>query len=161
MEIDGLPLHALVLHAAVVFTPLAGMFAIAFAVLPKWRYLTRWPTAALTLIALGSVWMARITGMALANDPDRQLGQLPSVQKHQQLGSQLSLLMILFAVVVAVAVWGLSGPSGFASGRGGQVARVATVDKVLPALVVLAALLVLVWVFLTGDAGSRAVWIQG
>jgi uncharacterized membrane protein len=126
-------------------------------VLPKWRYLTRWPTAALTLIALGSVWIARISGMALATD--RQLDQLAAVQKHQDRGVQLSLLMILFAVVVAVAVWGLSGPSGFASGRGGQVAPVATLDKVLPVVVVLAALLVLVWVFLTGDAGTRAVWL--
>jgi hypothetical protein len=157
MEIDGLPLHALVIHAAVVFVPLAGLFAILFAVLPKWRYLTRWPTAALTLIALGSVWIARISGMALATD--RQLDQLAAVQKHQDRGVQLSLLMILFAVVVAVAVWGLSGPSGFASGRGGQVAPVATLDKVLPVVVVLAALLVLVWVFLTGDAGTRAVWL--
>jgi hypothetical protein len=157
MEIDGLPLHALVIHAAVVFVPLAGLFAILFAVFPKWRYLTRWPTAALTLIALGSVWMARISGMALATD--RQLDQLAAVQKHQDRGVQLSLLMILFAVVVAVAVWGLSGPSGFASGRGAQVARVAVLDKVLPAAVVLAALLVLVWVFLTGDAGTRAVWL--
>jgi hypothetical protein len=157
MEIDGLPLHALVIHAAVVFVPLAGLFAILFAVLPEWRYLTRWPTAALTLIALGSVWIARISGMALATD--RQLDQLAAVQKHQDRGVQLSLLMILFAVVVAVAVWGLSGPSGFASGRGGQVAPVATLDKVLPVVVVLAALLVLVWVFLTGDAGTRAVWL--
>jgi hypothetical protein len=159
MEIDGLPLHALVIHAAVVFVPLAALSAILFAALPKWRYLTRWPTAALTLIALGSVWMARISGMALATD--RQLIQLPAVQKHQDRGVQLSLLMILFTVVVAVAVWGLSGRSGFASGRGEQVARVATLDKVLPAVVILAALLVLVWVFLTGDAGTRAVWLQG
>ena len=158
MEIDGLPLHALVIHAAVVFVPLAGLSAILFAVLPKWRYLTRWPTAALTLVALGSVWMARISGMALATD--RQLDQLAAVQKHQDRGIQLSLLMILFAVVVGVAVWGLSGPSGFASGRGGQVARVEVLDKVLPLVVVLAALLVLVWVFLTGDAGTRAVWLQ-
>ena len=158
MEIDGLPLHALVIHAAVVFTPLAGLFAILFAALPKWRYLTRWPTAALTLAALGSVWLARISGMALATS--RHLDQLSPVQKHQSRGMQLSLLIILFAVIVAVAVWGLSGPSGFASGRGGVVTRVAALDKVLPVLVILAAILVLVWVFLTGDAGTRAVWLQ-
>jgi hypothetical protein len=158
MEIDGLPLHALVIHAAVVFTPLAGLFAILFAALPKWRYMTRWPTALLTLAALGSVWLARISGMALATS--RQLDQLPAVQKHQSRGMQLSLLMIVFTVVVAVAVWGLSGPSGFASGRGGVATRVAALEKVLPLLLILAAIVVLVWVFLTGDAGSRAVWLQ-
>jgi hypothetical protein len=35
---------------------------------------------------------------------------------------------------------------------------VAALDKVLPAVLVLAAVVVLVWVVLTGDAGSRAVW---
>src|SRR4051794_8201922 len=122
MEIDGLPLHALVLHAAVVFTPLAGLFAIVFAALPRWRYLTRWPTAALTLIALGSVWMARISGMALASD--RGLDQLPAVQKHQTRGMQLSLLMILFTVVVAVAGGGVRGSPGVARRRGGGGSRV-------------------------------------
>ncbi len=36
--------------------------------------------------------------------------------------------------------------------------RVAYADKVLPVLVVVAAVVVLVQVFLTGDSGARAVW---
>jgi hypothetical protein len=155
MEIAGLPLHALVIHAAVVFTPLAVLVAVVFAVAPRWRYLTRWPAAALTLIALASVWLARLSGNALLDDRP-ELAAL--VRTHEERGDLLSLLMILFAVVMAVAVWGVAGPSGLVSGRGARVAQVAVLDKVMPAVVVLTALLVLVWVLLTGDAGSRAVW---
>ena len=155
MEFAGLPFHFLILHAAVVFTPLAGTAAIAFAVLPRWRYLTRWPTAALTLIALVSVWLSRISGQAyLSDNPELA----PAVQTHMSRGVTLSLLMILFTVVVAVAVWGLGGRSGFASGSGAVQTRVAVFDKVLPAALIVASLLVLVWVFLTGDAGARSVW---
>jgi hypothetical protein len=155
MEFAGLPFHFLILHAAVVFTPLAGTSAIAFAVLPRWRYLTRWPTAALTLIALVCVWLSRISGQAyLSENP--QLA--PLVQTHMSRGVTLSLLMILFTVVVAVGVWGLGGRSGFASGSGAVRTRVAAFDKLLPAALIVTSLLVLVWVFLTGDAGARAVW---
>ena len=51
MEIGGLPLHPLVVHGAVVFTPLAALALIVFAILPRYRYLTRWPAAILAVIA--------------------------------------------------------------------------------------------------------------
>ncbi|NUR06659.1 MAG: hypothetical protein HOQ22_17120 [Nocardioidaceae bacterium] len=155
MEIAGLPMHFLVVHAAVVFTPLAAAFALVFAVVPKWRYLTRWPTAVTAVIAFGAVWVARLSGTAFLDD-NPGLGQ--SVSDHQRLGQQLSLLMILFVVLVVLAVWALGGASGLSSGRGGRESQAAALDKVLPTALVLAALLVLVWVVLTGDAGSRAVW---
>src|SRR3954453_9780076 len=155
MDIGGLPLHVLVNHAAVVFTPLAVLSALVFAGAPQYRYLTRWPTAVLTLMALGSVWTARISGNALVTERP-ELGQL--VRTHQSRGNTLSLLMILFTVVVAFAVWGLGGRSGLISGAGDRETRVAALDRVLVAAVIVSALLVLVWVFLTGDAGARAVW---
>ena len=43
MEINGVPLHPLVVHAVVVFAPLAALFGIAYAVLPNWRWALRWP----------------------------------------------------------------------------------------------------------------------
>jgi hypothetical protein len=155
MDIAGLPFHFLVLHAAVVFAPLAATLAIAFAVLPSWRYLTRWPTAVLTVIALVSVWLARISGHAYVSDRP-ELG--PLVRTHQSRGDTLSLLVIVFTLVVAVGVWGLGGRSGFASGSGAVETRVAAFDKALPVALIVASLLLLVWTFLTGDAGARAVW---
>ena len=155
MEFAGLPLHPLVVHAAVVFTPLAAALAALFALVPRWRYLVRWPTAVTTVVALATVWVSRLSGESLL-DSKPELRQL--IHTHEERAEQLSLLMILFTVVVAVAVWGLGGRSGFTTGAGGRETRVAVLDKVLPVLLVVVAVVVLVWVGLTGDAGSRAVW---
>lgn len=155
MEIAGLPVHALILHAAVVLAPLATLLAIAFAVLPRWRYLTRWPTAVMAVVALVTVWLSRFSGHGLV-EARPELG--PLVREHQERGDLLSLLTIVFAVVVALAVWRLGGPSGFSSGRGAVAMQSAALDKGLMAAVVVTSVLVLVWVVLTGDAGARAVW---
>lgn len=155
MELFGLPAHALVLHAAVVFAPLTVVVAVVFAFVPRWRYLTRWPTAVLTVITLVTVWASRLSGQSFL---DSRPELAPIVQEHQDRGDLLSLLTIAFAVVVGVAVWGLGGPSGLASGGGAVASRSAALDVGLRVAVLVTAVLVLVWVILTGDAGSRAVW---
>jgi hypothetical protein len=155
MEIAGLPFHFIVLHAAVVFAPLTVLVAWVFAFVPRWRYLTRWPTAVLTVITLVSVWLSRLSGHSyLESNP----GLASRVQTHMDRGDLLSWLTILFAVVVAVAVWGLGGPSGLVSGGGARTSRSAALDKALPVALLVTAALVLVWVVLTGDAGARAAW---
>ena len=155
MEIAGLPLHPLVVHAAVVLTPLAVLLVIAFAVLPRHRWATRWPAAAATLAALASVWVARLSGVSL-RDSRPELARL--VESHAQRGAQLSLLVTALAILTAVSVWSLGGSSALASGRFARESRVPALDKVLPALLVLSGLAVLVSVVLVGDSGARAVW---
>jgi uncharacterized membrane protein len=156
MEIAGLPLHPLVVHAAVVLIPLTALLAIAFAVLPRWRWLTRWPTVVGSLVCIGVAFLATTSGESL--EQQRSLGRL--VHEHQDHGEVLANLTILLAVVVVVAALLLPGPSGLASGRGAMARRVAYADKVLPVLLVGVALVVLVEVVLTGDSGARAVWAQ-
>jgi hypothetical protein len=158
MEIAGLPFHALILHAAVVLAPLAVLAALVFAAVPRWRYLTRWPTAVLTVVTLVTVWLTRLSGHSLVESRP-QLA--PLVREHQERGDLLSWITLLFTVVVVVAVWGLGGPSGLASGGGARPTRSRALDLSLVVAVVVTALLVLVWVFLTGDAGARAVWGSG
>lgn len=155
MEIGGLPLHPLVVHGAVVLTPLAAAVVVAFAVWPRHRWLTRWPAVLTTGLAVVSVWVARLSGTALLESRP-ELKAL--VQTHQQRGQLLSLLMIGLLVIVIVAAWSLGGPSALATGRGARESRVAALDTVLPVLLVVAALVVLVSVVLVGDSGSRAVW---
>ena len=155
MEIAGLPLHPLVVHAAVVLTPMAALLVVALAIWPRHRWSTRWPAAVLTGLALVSVWVSRFSGKSLLESRP-ELEQL--VRTHEERGELLSLLMVAFAVLTAVGVFSLGGPSPLVSGRGARSSRVAALDKVLPAVLVLAAVVVLVWVVLTGDAGSRAVW---
>jgi cation transporter-like permease len=150
-----MPLHPLVVHAAVVFVPLAALAVIAFAVLPRWRWLSRWPAVLLTLVALASVWVSRLSGKSLA---DELQGIERLIETHEERGELLSLLMIGFTVLALLGAWALGGPSALVSGAGARESRVAALDVVLPALLVVASLVVLVMVVLTGDAGSRVVW---
>lgn len=155
MEIGGLPLHPLIVHTAVVFTPVAALLAITYAVVARWRWLTRWPTGVATVVALGSVYLSRLSGAAFL---EQRPELAPLVQVHEDRAELLVWLMVAFFVVVAAAVLLLGSTSPLPSGRGGRAAPAPWLGVVLPILVVLAALAVLVQVVLTGDAGSRAVW---
>ena len=72
MEINGVPLHPLVVHAVVVFVPLAALGALAMAV-PKWRWLARWPTLLVTLGATAATYVATLTGEDLEEDRGLEL----------------------------------------------------------------------------------------
>ena len=41
-QINGLPVHVLVLHAAVVFVPLLALGAVVYALVPRWRPRMGW-----------------------------------------------------------------------------------------------------------------------
>ncbi|MFP5252502.1 MAG: DUF2231 domain-containing protein [Actinomycetes bacterium] len=157
MEIGGLPLHPLVVHAAVVLTPLAVLAVLAFAVRPAHRWLTRWPALLLTVAAFLSVWVARLSGQALL-DSRPELRQL--VAGHQERGEMLSLAVTVFLVLTALGAWALGGPSPLVSGRGSVASRGPLAERLLPWLLVLASLGTLLLAVLAGDSGARAVWGQ-
>ncbi len=143
MEISGLPLHPLVVHAAVVFGPTGALTALAYAVLPRWRDRLRLPMVALALLATGSVVAAFLTGRNfLESRPE--LGQKPMVQTHEARAELLLWLTLGFGLVALLTGW--------LHGRTGPVRVVSW------AVLGLAAAAVLVQVVLTGDAGARAVW---
>ena len=143
MEINGLPLHPLVVHAAVIFGPIGALTALVYAVLPRWRDRLRVPMVALALLATGSVVAAYLTGRNfLESRPE--LGQKPMLGTHEARAHVLLWLSLGFGLVALAAGW--------LHGRIGAV-RVAT-----RVVLGLAAAAVLVQVVLTGDAGARAVW---
>ena len=157
MEINGVPLHPLVIHAVVVFVPLAAIAAVVMSV-PKYRWIARWPALLLTLAATAATYVATLTGEHLAED--RGLEELSLVETHEEWGERLMIGMWVFAVLVVIAFWVLPHVTRLAGARD-RVAKVAALEKPLMVLVPLAAVAVLVLVFLTGDAGARAVWQQG
>ncbi len=156
MELNGLPLHPLVVHAVVVFAPLAALGGLLFAVRPQWRWALRWPLVVVTLIAVGAAVVAALSGENLAET--RGLDALPEVQTHQERGKLLRNILLGFTVVVGLGAWRLGGPSALKSGRGERAATTGVVEIVVMGLLVLGAVAVGVAVFLAGDSGSRAVW---
>jgi cytochrome c biogenesis protein CcdA len=147
MNIAGLPLHVLVVHAAVVFGPLSALAALAYVSVPRYRDLLRWPTLVLVLIATAAIWLAFFSGESFY-DSDRFAnvsGELQdNIEKHDELAHTLRWVTTGFAIVTVAATWlhDRTGPT-----------RV-----VLNVLVAAFALATLVYVALTGDAGARSVW---
>jgi hypothetical protein len=157
VTVFGLPLHALVLHATVVLVPLTVLLALVFALLPNWRWLTRWPAAAASVVCVGLGFLTTSSGDALLHArPYLE----PLVAEHRQYGTWLSWSLVPFAVVTVVAAWSLPGSTALASGRGAQRSRIPGTDALLATLVVVAAAVVLVLVVLTGHSGATAVWSQ-
>src|ERR687886_560050 len=64
-QVNGLPVHALVLHAAVVFIPLLALGAGLYAVVPRWRVHTGWATLLLAIVAPVCAFVARESGIKL------------------------------------------------------------------------------------------------
>ena len=153
MEFRGIPLHPLVIHAVVVFVPLAALAAIAMSV-PKWRWLARWPALLLTLGATAAAYVATLSGDQLQED--RQLDS-PQVHTHEEWGERLMFAMWIFAAIVVIAFVVLPHVTRI-TGAKDREARVAALEKPLMVLVPLAAVTVLVLVVITGDAGAKAVW---
>jgi phosphoglycerol transferase MdoB-like AlkP superfamily enzyme len=156
MEINGVPLHPLVVHAAVVFVPTAALLAMLFLV-PRWRWLARWPAVVLAVVGAVTVQVAVMTGQTFEHI--RHVETLPLVKTHITWGHRLQIAMWIFAVIMVVAFWALPYVTSL-SGAANRESRVAALEKPLLVIVPLAAVAVLVLVVLTGDAGARAVWKQ-
>jgi hypothetical protein len=146
MEINGLPLHPLVVHAAVIAGPVAALTAILYVVLPSWRDRLRWPMLALAFVATASIWVAFLTGQDFRDSKDffTQGPLADKVDKHAGLAGTLRWVTSGFFVAALLSAWWHT--------RGGAV-RV-----LLGVLLAAGAVATLVYVVLTGDAGARAVW---
>jgi ABC-type uncharacterized transport system permease subunit len=152
---NGLPLHPLVVHAVVVLVPLTLLAAIVFAVLPKQRWLLRWPLAAGAVVSAIVTLVAKESGEKL----EAGIGESPLLKIHTDRADVFVLLTYGFALIALIAVFTLGGSSQLVNGA---LARAAVggraVQTVIAVVLVVAAVIVAIQVARVGDAGSRAVW---
>ncbi|HSF36656.1 MAG TPA: DUF2231 domain-containing protein [Nocardioides sp.] len=152
MELNGVPLHPLVVHAVVVLGPLAALTGLVYAAVPRWRWLLRWPLVVLAVV----VAVTALTAVAAGEDLLAARPELaPIVEDHQEAGENLRSVALIYVAVAGLAAWALGGSSALASGRGARETRFG-----IPVAVLLAAgaVALLVTVYLAGDSGARAVW---
>src|SRR3954469_20637069 len=152
--IFGLPLHPLIVHATVVFVPLA-VVAVAAAVLsPRVR---RWAgplPAVLSLIALVLTPLSTASGENLEHTvPHNEL-----VEAHARLGDQLiPFTIVLF--VLAAGFWWLDRRRALERGPGARTrSRLTALTAVVGALAVVAAVGTGVQVARIGHSGAKAAW---
>lgn len=144
-QIDGLPLHPLALHAAVVFVPLAALLGLLFAI-PRARAWSRVPLVIVSLGAVGAVFVAKQSGQAL-----EKVLQLPH-QTEQLVHQHAHQANILFIGTIAYAVLAILA---FLISRRGTTSTITTVAAVL---LVLGAIGVAFQTYRVGELGARAVW---
>lgn len=152
---DNLPFHVLVIHAAVVVLPVGALTGIVFALVPKWRWLLRWPVL---LVGVGSALLAFVSkesGEAFV----AAVPQLdPLVKVHRERGDLLFGFSLAFMALTILAFRWLTGPSALASGKGAKATKSRPLELVLSAAVVVMGVLMIWQTVRTGDAGARAVW---
>ena len=152
-QINGLPVHVLVLHAAVVFVPLLAVGAVVYALIPRWRSRTGWALVLLAIAAPAAAFVAKASGTELY---ERLLGQglsgpgLEILNDHMSFGTRtawFSLALGVVSLVMVALTWRRAGTRLPLVGElGGAVV-----------LIVLAAFAGY-YVFQTGDSGANAVW---
>jgi uncharacterized membrane protein len=140
--IFGLPLHPLVVHAAVVLIPLASLGALIVVVSARARERFGWLTVAFAVAAAGAAITAKLSGEALAQSLGGGIASL--IATHQQWGE----LTPWPAAALAITL-----PAGLLIRSRSKPAWVTAA-----VLSVLAAVAALILVALTGEAGARAVW---
>ena len=153
-NLGNLPLHPLVVHAAVIGIPLAALLAFLFA-FPRTREWARWPLA-ITVVAVTAVtFVARQSGLAfeaaLGIRPGNPVGDL--ILQHSLLANQLFYIMIGFSVIALLNVFIVSKRATDGAAKQSAILRIG-----LPILLVAAAVVALVWIVRVGDLGARAVW---
>ncbi|MCI4064141.1 hypothetical protein MRQ36_16640 [Micromonospora sp. R77] len=153
-EVNGLPVHILVIHAAVVLVPLLALLSVAYGVLPRWRGRFGWAVAALAVVTPIATWVATESGEALEEALEERgypAEGLRKIHEHSEYADTLFWLVVGLAVLALVLLAVTSGHE--------RVRRLPTwLPWALTAVIAVLAVFALVYVYLTGDSGAAMVW---
>jgi hypothetical protein len=149
-QINGLPVHVLVLHAAVVFVPLLALGAIVYALVGPWRAKIGWAVLLLGIVAPICTFVAKESGEKLYDRlaPNMSANGKVILDDHMHFGTMTFWFTLALGLVSIVAVI-LSRGSGAAP---------KIVQWVLSAAMIVLAVIAGYYVYRTGDSGAHAVW---
>lgn len=141
--IGGLPLHPLIVHAAVVLVPLTALGAVLMAV--SARFSRRFGVLVVIVGVLGAVtsWIARVSGGTLAQS-------VPVTAEHSEWGHRMPQAAIALGVLTLV-FW------LFDRGIPGNRRRPWWLI-VLAVVLVVVAVITLLMTIATGHSGAESVW---
>jgi uncharacterized membrane protein len=152
-QINGLPLHPLLVHFVVVLLPLAALMLILGSVWPAARRKFGVLTPIVALAGLIVVPLATQAGEAL----ERQIEESAAVERHTELGDHLLPWAIgLFLIALAQWLWFRWSARRDDEADGGR--RRPIVNAVLAVAAIAIALGSVIDVVQIGEAGAQAVW---
>ena len=139
----GLPLHPLVVHAAVVLVPMVALAALAMSYWPSFSIRYGKPILILAVVAQLSLFIAKASGEPF----EERLGK--NIERHAELG-EIAPLTFLPLLVLLFIRWRMD--------RSGATVGSANIRRMVSILLAAAAILALVFIFLTGHSGAESVW---
>jgi uncharacterized membrane protein len=151
-QINGLPVHILVIHATVVFVPLLALGAIVFAVVPRWRSRIGWAVIAAAVISPIVTFVSKESGEKLYDRTVKNGAQgqfLERLNTHMNYGSHLFWWVLPLAVVTLVlTILTLRKPGSLPK----------PVEIALAVVAIVLAVITAYYVYRTGDSGAKAAW---
>ena len=139
----GLPVHPLVVHAAVVLVPLVALAALAMSYWPSFSIKYGKPVLILAVIAQLSLFVAKASGEPF----EERLGK--EIERHADLGEIAPLTFIPLLGLLFIR-WRMD--------RSGATVGSPRVRRLVSILLALSAILALVFIYLTGHSGAESVW---
>ena len=151
-QISGLPVHALIVHATVVFVPLLALGAIVYALVARLRPRIGWAVLLLAIIAPICAFVAMQSGKALR---ERVLARGVSGRGAQIINEHMGFGTLTFWFTLALGVASLVM---LAVTMRKERSLPRAVDLGLAVITVALAAITGYYVFRTGDSGATAVW---
>lgn len=149
MTFQGIPLHPLIVHFAIVFLLVVAGAQVLAVLLPRFRAWIGW---ALPVAGVITAVVAKLT--TTTGDDLSDTRNTPAVERHEDWGERLELLGFTLAAV-AVVYWLVTSPWGRAKLGDRLPSWVAPVVGVIAALIGVATIVVTT---ITGHTGAASVW---
>ena len=157
---SGLPAHPLFVHVPVILVPSTVVTAVIFVFRRDW--LTRYgiALAAVSIVAMSSLFLTLQAGAALRRALDLQGRAAVLISEHAQAAHILTIIYVLFTatLIVTFAAARISGGMPTGAGLVDQLLGSRAVFSALCALLVVLSLASGYMCFRTGDLGAKAVW---
>jgi len=147
VKVFGLPLHSLVVHAAVVLVPLVAVGAIVMAF--SSRFSRRYGIL-IVLVAFGALFATVLAGHT---GEQLQVALSKAVGKHGTMGQSAKYIVFVF-VAFLTGLYYLD----WRIGRPGKRKKRGTLEYVVATLTGIAALVSIYWIIDVGHSGAKLVW---
>lgn len=141
--VAGLPLHPLVVHAAVVLVPLVALSALVMSYLPSFSRRYGKAILVLAVIAQGSLFLAKASGEALQELVDK------NIESHAELG-ELAPFVTLPMLALIFIRWRMD--------RSGATVGNVWLRRGVSVGLVVASIAAIVMTVLVGHSGADSVW---
>ena len=141
--IFGLPVHPLVVHGAVILVPLVALSALAMSYWPSFSRKYGAPVLILAVAAQLSLFLAKGSGEPFQERLNKD------IERHANFG-EIAPFTFLPLLVLLFIRWRMD--------KSGATVGSPKVRRLVSILLALAAILALVYIYLTGHSGAESVW---